>query len=369
MIFLTFFIVPLLICIVSWIFTNKISWKEVIAQLIVQALLTGTMVFIMLSSNMSDTEIWNGFVTEKKRLKVSCEHSYQCNCVNHTSCSGSGKSRSCTTTRICQTCYRHSYDVDWRVYNNINETWNISRLDSQGLKEPPRWTSVNVGDPTSSKHSYDNYIKGSPDSLFKTGMQDSLYKEYLPPYPSNIYDYYNLDRLVLIGKSIPNIDKPKWDKSISKVSAELGSIKQVNLVVVVTDLPQDYFQVLNKHWLGGKKNDAIPVIGIDSELNILWVEVMSLSNEEFKIHLRNNLLEDLKLDLDKNLGTIKKVVESHYIRRPMKDFEYLKSSIQPTMSQWVFGMILSILFSIGLSLFFYYQDPFGDENKFRIRRY
>jgi len=124
---------------------------------------------------------------------------------------------------------------------------------------------------------------------------------------------------------------------------------------------------LRRHWLGGKKNDAIPVIGVDKENNINWVEVMSLSNEDFKIRLRDGLLGTGKIDPNITLATIRDVISKHFKRRPMKDFEYLKSSIQPTKNQWIWGMVFSFLLSVGLSVLFYYLDPFEDEG-FKYRR-
>ena len=359
MIFLTFLIIPLFVGMLFWIITKKVSWKEALTQLVVQMIFTGIMIGIMLSSNMSDTEIWNGTITKKKRVEVSCSHSYECNCVNRKSCTGSGKNKSCSSYRDCDTCYEHNYDVDWYIFNNLKERWSISRIDRRGLSEPPRWTSAKVGDTTSSRHSYKNYIKGSPDSLFTTGFNDQAYQQKLPPYPMNIYDYHRLDRLVTVGVPISN--RKAWNQGISEISSELGSSKQVNLVVVLTNLPQDYFQTLNRHWLGGKKNDAIPVIGVDADNNIRWVEVMSLSNEEFKIRLRNELLSTNKLDINITLPTIKRVISESFKRRPMKDFAYLKSAVQPTEKQWIWGLIISFLLSIGLGLFFYYRDPFNDE--------
>jgi hypothetical protein len=351
--------------VIAWIFTKKITWKEAAVQIVVQAALIGAFVGIILSQNMSDTEVWNGVITNKKRVEVSCSHSYKCHCYTtcSNSCSGSGSSRSCSQscTEHCQTCYDHRYDVDWDIYSSLRESWSISRIDRQGLVEPPRWTVANIGEPTSTTHRYDNYIKGSPDSLFKTGQSNLTFQKKLPAYPSGIYDYHRLDRLVRIDHDMTGVDIKKWNAGISRISSEVGSSKQANIVVVITELPQDYFQALNNHWLGGKKNDAIPVIGVDKDSNILWVEVMSLSNEEFKVRLRNELMATNKLDPEVTLATIKQVVQSSYIRRPMKDFEYLKSSIQPTTGQWIFGMVLSILFSIGLSILFYFNDPFGDD--------
>jgi len=373
MVFLTFLIIPLIVGVVAWIVTKKITWKEAGVQLLVQMAFIGIMVAIMLSSNMSDTEIWNGSITKKKRDEVSCSHSYKCHCVTKyrsvKSCSGSGKKRRCTTRREsyqkCKTCYEHRYDVDWDIFNNIGERWGISRVDRQGLREPPRYKSAKIGDPTSSRHSYKNYIKGSPDSLFKTGFNDQLYQKKLPAYPMNVYDYHRLDRLVTVGVTVA--DRKAWNQAISKVASELGPTKQVNIVVVLTSLPQDYFQSLRRHWNVWKMNDAIAVIGVDKANKINWVEVMSLSNEEFKVRLRNGLMGTGQIDPGLTMAMVKNVVSTHFKRRPMKDFEYLKSSIQPTKKQWVWGMVISFLLSIAMSIFFFYKDPFGDERSGRWR--
>jgi len=365
MIFSTFLIIPLLICLGSWLFTDKITWKEVGIQVVVQILLIGIMSYALLQANISDTEVWNGLITKKWNERVPCRHSYPCNCheVCHLSCSG-GKNNSCHNSchTVCQTCYRHPYDIDWMAQNNINENWSINTIDEQGLREPPRWAEIQIGEPTSSTHNYDNYIKGSPNSLFYTEkFKEEDFKE-LPKYPLSIRDYWKLNRLIQIGVSLP--DMTEWNKEISKISGDLGSKKQVNVVVVIArNKDHNFFNKLQRYWMGGKKNDVIPVIGVDDNNNIIWVEVMSLSNEEFKVYLKNDILTLDTLDRNSILKLIKENIENKYIRKPMKDFEYLKNSIKPTKGQWIFGLILGIAISVGLSLFFYYQDPFGD-NKY-----
>lgn len=371
MIFLTFFIIPLLIGFFAWIFTDKISWLEVTVQLLIQFVFIGIMSYLMLQNNMSDLEVWNGNVVEKWNAKVSCRHSYRCHCYTtcSMSCSGSGKSRSCrqVCTEHCSTCYEHSYDKEWYVKNNLKETWEIATSDRQGLNEPSNWSSVRLGEPTSTLHAYENYIKGSPDSLFHRTTFTEEEVKTLPAYPLKIYDYWKLNRVVLIDCSLPEIKK--WNESLAQLSGELGQQKQVNLVlVIVRNKPQDFFYTLERFWLGGKKNDVIIVIGVNDVKIVQWAEIMSLSNEEFKIYLRNDLITLSYLDLDKILKVVKKNVLKHYARRPMKDFVYLKEAIKPTKKQWIFGLIFGLILSISLSVFFYYQDPFGDVTKSKLRK-
>lgn len=362
MIYLTFLLIPLLVCVGSWFFTDKITLWEVAVQLVVQIIFIVVMSLIMLNANMTDLEAWNGNITDKGSQKVSCQHSYKCFCHTtcHQSCSGSGKNRSChqSCTEHCETCYEHRFDVEWFAKNSLGERWEIDTIDRQGLSQPPRWTSISIGEPTSSLHSYENYIKGSPDSLFhKTNFTEEEVNT-LPAYPDRVYDYWKLNRFVQVGTNLA--DTKDWNEGISMLSGELGEKKQSNIVVVlVKDKPREFFYTLERFWLGGKKNDVILVIGTDANNSVLWAEVMSLSNEDFKVYLRNAVLALNTLDRTKVLSIIRYNVVNHYQRRPMKDFEYLKESIKPTRRQWIIGLLLGIILSFGLSIFFFLKNPFG----------
>ena len=122
--------------------------------IIVSLVAAGIVYAVGYSNKITDQEIYNGEVTGKEKTRVSCEHSYSCNCRE--SCSGSGSTRSCSTT--CDTCYEHSYDVDWRVKTSVHE-FNIQRINRQGTQEPPRWTKVTVGQPTAFVYKFTNYIR------------------------------------------------------------------------------------------------------------------------------------------------------------------------------------------------------------------
>ena len=361
MVFLTFLIIPLIVCLAAWLLTNKITWKEFLVQIGIQLIVLGVMTWMILGSNTSDQEVWNGQIVKKWSAQVSCDHSYKCHCYQ--SCSNSCDSKGhCTQSchEICQTCYEHDYDVEWRAKNNLEEVWYIRTIDRQGLREPPRWTSIQIGEPTSSTHHYENFIKGSPGSLFhKTELTEEELNS-IPPYPIDVFDYWKLKRLVQIGVSVP--DSKEWNEDISKISADLGFKKQVNIVVVlVKNKPADYFYTLERAWVGGKKNDVIAMIGLDGNNNIQWADTMSLSNEEFKVYLRNSLINLKSFNRGDVIQAIQENVDKFYTRKPMKDFEYLSAAVKPTKVQWVWGMIFGFLLSVGLSFFFYYQDPFGDD--------
>ena len=351
--------VPLVIAAGAFVFLNGITWKELACIAGVQLVVAGTSAGICSCSNTHDVEIWNGRVTSKARERVSCEHSYSCNC--HQVCSGSGKNRSCS--EHCDTCYEHSYDVDWVVYDSIGDRFRISRIDRQGLGEPPRWTSTVIGEPTSDDRSYKNYVKASPGTLFRHQGLREKYEATLPENPQNIYDYWHLNRLVTVGVSPPE-GASAWNHMLSEVNADLGSAKQSNIIVVlVNNRPDDWYYALEEKWIGGKKNDVILVVSVDDAMKPQWATVMCwTTNELFKVKLRDDVMNDATFTLADAEKDLRTNVGQYFVRKPMSDFEYLSSSITPTPTEWWVTMVIGLVFGIGLTVFFQMNDVFDEED-------
>ena len=371
MVLLTMLIIPTLVALGFLILGGKkVTLKEFLTQMGVQLVLMTIIAYGVSCQNTHDIEILNGRVTNKVRDEVSCRHSYQCNCYQ--SCSSDSKgNQSCTT--ICQTCYEHSYDVDWDVHTSIGHTIGIDTVDRQGLVQPPRWTAVIIGEPVSVLHSYTNYIKGSPDTLFRHQGLEEKYAKSIPSYPGGIYDYYRLNRLVSVGLTLN--DAKLWNADLSELNATLGARKQVNIVVVaVKNAPEDYYYALEQSWIGGKKNDVVLVISVDEANKIQWTQVMAWTdNKMFQVSLRDQVNSVGTLDRDPIIRALSNSVGAFYERKPMKDFEYLSGLIKPTTGQWIFSMVFGLLLSVGLGIFFYKQDVYNEEYEdsynYRRRRY
>ena len=363
MVFLVLLLVPLLVAGGGFLFSKGlVTRKELALQVVVQVIVAGVAAFIVHYSSVHDTEVWNGSVVRKASEHVSCSHSYQCHC--HESCSGSGKNRSCSQT--CDTCYEHSYDVDWNVQTSNGEKVTIDRVDRQGVDEPPRFTRVMMGEPTAIEHGYTNYIKASPGTLFRHQGLVEKFKASIPAYPE-VSDYYRLNRLILVGGA-PVPDTASWSPALSQLNAEVGRPKQANVLLMVTrGLPQEFFYALEEAWVGGKKNDIILVVGVDDQLTLQWATVMCWTTQEiFKIKLRDDIMGGGTLALDKVIAALKKNVVESYTRKPMADFEYLEASITPTGPQWGASLGVSLLVQIILTFLCIRVDVFGDERRRRM---
>lgn len=141
MLYLAFVIFPVLFSpyIAKLIWKRNVKVMEVAIAGAIGIIAAAIVYACGLASQTGDTELINGEVVSKDSQHVSCSHSYDCNCrmvrVPQT-CSGTGKNRTCTgggTERKCDTCYEHSFDVDWNVRSNIG-SFGISRVDLNKYK-------------------------------------------------------------------------------------------------------------------------------------------------------------------------------------------------------------------------------------------
>lgn len=297
----------------------------------------------------ADVEILNGQVTSKDSKKVSCEHDYKCNCV--TTCTGTGKDRSCSES--CSTCYDHSYDVDWHLRTTVEDI-KVDRVNRQGTKEPPRWTAAQVGDPVALEHTHTNYIKGAPNSLFSAVAEQTALRKYddqVPAYPSDVFDLHYVSRVLSAGVAVP--DLAEWNKDLAMRLRPLGPSKQANWVVLISKFADEsYADAVRVKWLGGKKNDIVVVLGAPEYPKLSWVRVLSWTDRElFKVQLRDDLRKLGTVDREGVLGVLEQHTKTSFVRKSMKDFEYLANEIKPP--GWLIALtaIFGVIASVGLSFY------------------
>src|ERR1035437_3569821 len=342
--YIIFLMMGLLLFSSLWFYYRSSREKVAVSAMIAGAsfIIAVITLSIGMFAETADTEVWNGKVTSKEKEQVSCSHSYSCNCRSVQSCSGSGKDRSCTSSTQCDTCYEHNHDFDWVVHTTIGGK-EIDRIDRQGVSEPPRWTSVKTNDPVADTHTFTNYVKAAKNNVLNREGTKISYA--MPTYPANIYDYYNIDRAVTADNAVSNLKA--WDAEISKALIDLGTTKQVNLVLVFTKNPQDYSEQLNAVWLGGKKNDVIVVIGTKDGKTAEWVNVLSWTKrEDFKVELRDAIMAQ-ELTPVGTVQVIASNIAKKFERRHMAEFEYLKYDIEPSEGFVIASFILFFVPLIG----------------------
>lgn len=321
--------------------TNKESFISLSVNLVVSLLLS--VVFILfVHGKVGDYNIITGYVTAKQQVKVSCEHSYRCNCYQ--SCSGSGSSRTCT--EICSTCYDHANDWDWDVKTTIG-TFTIDRIDRRGSNMPPRWDVVQLKDTVHREVSFKNWLLADPTSLFLEGAHNKRYNHQ--NYP-RVFDYYRLDRikgdvnLVSFNKKVLN--------DILEERLKYSGFK--NIVVYFTkEQNEDYFNSLMAQWNGGKQNDYVFVFGMGDDNTINWFKSNSYAKGMNNIS-NHNKLEDLAEGKQFSLDLFSKMVDTAYVNFVQVDptqFEFKKDSIKIPFALIFILLLINLATSIGLAIY------------------
>lgn len=360
--------IPLAIGVAGWFISKyhhggSFHWKELLVQVAVGLILASVGFFSAMCHRTSDTEVWNGKIAKKYETTGSCCHDYPCN-PHPCNCDKDGKN--CST--CYDTCYEHAADDVWEAKTTNGEIAYTNGCNRPGSSPPARWKRIKVGEPTAIEHRYTNYIKGNPDSVIRRKGGKETYGDLLPDYPST-YDHYRISRVLGVGVSVPGAGK--LNKRLSEINANLGARKQVNIILLVVKTgDRGYLHALEEHWIGGKKNDAVIIVGTPHFPEIAWAGVMSWSDSEaMKIRIRDGI-EGLKVfDGDKILDIVEREIASGFVRKPMSDFAYLEATISPSSGWLWFLYVFGIILAVGLQAYFWVADPFGEDGYFARRRF
>lgn len=338
------------------------TWLEALGHIaIVSALMVGA-AQIGKYSVLEDTEILNGQLTGKSRDHGQYTEFYDCNCTWVTNSNGN-------SVQKCQTCSREHYTVDWILHSTLGN-YTVRSLDSlsssvYSTPNPGLYKRAQEGDACSRTHGYQNYFRAAPNSLqHLSGTVASshfLKKGMLPPYPS-VHSLYKVDRVLDPGNRVPADVENKLNEKISLALRTLGPAKQLNAIVVFAPTADPkYRYALEQHWLGGKKNDAIVLIGVEEYPAIEWAGVITLAANNGNEMLAVKMRDDLKALGDASdpvamADTITSNLQKHFKRMPMAEWEHLEEEYTPPLWIIITMMVINIVANIGLTWVFHKND-------------
>ena len=334
----------------KWFFPHNVCYREVAISTVLSLVIGGICFAIFTATVPRSTEIWNGMVTGKEKVSVPCSHRYCCSWT--TQCTGTGETRSCR--QVCaRYCYRHNNDYDWRVYHNLGDRGyiNIARLDSQGRREPPRWTAVEIGEPFSRENTYVDYLKVTDKSIFYSKNSNIIdeYESSIPNYP-HVYDIYRT-RLVVATHPVPSNKLNQWNAELRNALGTWGPLHQLNVIVVLTQHPRDFMQYMVNAWDGGRKNDAILFLNLNDDDTANWIDVFAWTQQEYFNSLIRSELNALdKIDIDDVVSTLRKAVP-HFERIEMEEFRYLLRERRYAGWQILIMLILQLGGNVALGYF------------------
>lgn len=347
MIYLVWILIPslLLVLLSKAVFPHHITFKEWSLQgvaVVVGTALSVLILYITTTGMSIDHEVWNGSVISKAPVRVSCTHEHQCG----ETCSTDSKGKKHCTPIYCPD---HAFDVDWDVKTTVG-TFTIDRVafDRQGLREPKRFTAVQIGEPAAAEKYTRNYLLLDSDRFKASEGVMEKYKGRIPDYPST-YDYYRFNRVVNTTKDDFNYINDYLNKEL----ITLGAQKQLNIVVVITDKSKDFYEALRESWDGARKNDVILVYGIDKEHHVNWFKADAFADGQSNMSMiktLNSTALDRTLDVDLVHEQLH-VIQERFTRLPNKTFEYLNEDFTPPMWAIIMTVLINLLLNIGVTWF------------------
>ena len=370
-IFLVLAAIPLAAAGIQFILLPRtFSWREAAVQGLLCTLIVVVVWNFGRYADAGDVEIWNGSVSAKEAIRKDCPYGWvqstDRHCTHYRTRSVKA-GETCSTVdgeRVCTPYYRTEYDYIypweqryWIVSRDIDLRLEYTRVDPQGVRTPPTFAAISVGDPAARTMAYDNWVRGAADSLFhEDGATAERYADLIPEYPIALYDGINVDRVIGVG--VP-IDARSWSRDLSRSLSTLGPQRQMNAVLLLVDaakMNEDYIYAVRRAWRGFKKNDVVLFVGVDADLAVRWVRSLSWSSSSmFDVAMQNDL-QDLRGQPLTSAAVNEILLRNgmaHYQRRSMKEFEYLKESIP--VPGWLYALValLSIGGTAGVSYIFH----------------
>lgn len=359
-------LIPFIIGFFLVINKKEYSIKEFGLQMLITIIILTTSYLILFSTttDLVDTEFWNGKVKNTKYFEewteeVTYTETYEC---------GTSKNPQTCTRLVTRNDYHSPYYI---IETSNSETINIKEnhfLKSQkkfGSKKENlnRINQVSYGDgnvfiskpnkiiPVSVPHNYINYVTASKYNVINQKVNENILKmliedNSLRPYPKLYRGEFGETKL----KRVINSTKLKFStkeylNKLNKISAQYGKSKEINPIIYFTTKGEEFTYYLKSYWKNAKKNDFVFLIGIDEKLNIKWTDSIAWTdNQNFLIDSKNGLKN---ININNNGKVLSKVEEliNIYKRKSMEDFKYLKENI--TIS-W-YWQLLIVLINIVLS--------------------
>jgi len=331
--------------------------------------------FFYTTTNISDEEIWNGYVVMSEYLEEWTEEITWYECVEE------DDKGNCT--REEKRTREEYHPPEWYIHTSNNEKLSIANtvyrnyvryFGNQSKEILFHADQISIGDGnryyttfkgkikpiwTAKKHDFVNLLKGSNSIILRKG-QTQNFLNFLLPYPEvhgGKYGNIEVDRILSAGVIVPADWSYSVDAKLDENLAFIGKQKQVNvLVYLVSTQDQSFLHALEEHWVYGKKNDVVVIIGTNSFPKVSWVSIMAWTDiEEFKIELRNKILDmsdisDSKAFVNSIISQITKKPENGgFLRKPMADYNYVISSIKLPIWASIFNILLIALLNYAVS--------------------
>lgn len=342
------------------------------------------------TTDLQDKEYHNGRVTSFEYYEEWTEE------ITYTEdeCSGSGENETCTSVTKTSEDYHAPYwvyntsnseeqDIEKQDYTNASSRFGSSKVEISRSDK----VSHNDGDkyvvyptqiiPTSVEHLYTNYVTAAKNNVIHTKVPKEEITQLensgkLVKYPEIYLGEYGeskLNRVINTTNAVPgalNIHDSITREKLNLISSKIGSYKQVNPIIYITDEDSSFKYALEQYWNKAKKNDVVLILGINKSSGVIeWSDCIAWTNNtDFEVDCKNKF-QGLKVNDPSVLNIFEDLIQREYIRKPMKEFEYLKENIT---LEWYYQLLIilgNIALTFGISLY----TMKNNESKYGFRRY
>lgn len=367
-------VIPILaIILCSILFPKRLTIWERALMLAVPAIVILLAKVVSVTSQTTDTEIWNSYITKAKYEEAWNEW------VVKQCCADRDKDGNCTSHKDCSECEHHaaswtlydnlgvSYSSSESEYLNVGRSWNTEEIKTERGRrcECDCWGSGEDKDndtyyykaseefdktiPVVRKKTYENRVKCSKSVFNFMDLDTSEIRAY------GLYEYPSVNYIALSANTgynpIIGWSDQKTSDRLQRFNARMGGFKQVHMLILVfPNQPQMAALKQEAYWKRGNKNEFILCLGAKGK-EITWAYVISWTEVE---KLKQQAAQEAKnfKTLDSLSGIVDMIaskVKTQFIRKQFKDFSYL--SVEPTTTAVLVTFILTILTTIGISLF------------------
>jgi hypothetical protein len=297
-------------------------------------------IFSFWFSDVQDTEYWNsrvimseyweGWTGESKDSDGDRTTEYHSpNWVIHTGANESVSISQANYREIVKLFGKEKFERIYRSSRVSTGDGNRYYTVFPGTKETEITSSV--------EHYFVNWVKATKKKNTRLEALKEDFKIFLRPYPklqSSRYGPIKLNRVIRAVCQVPKVFCQHVDKELSLLLATIGSSKQINILVYFVGTDNIEFELaLKDHWVNGKKNDVIVIIGLNGS-DITWSRVLAWVDDssQFRTKLANRIEQLKTIDIDPEM-LVKEIKEQvltppkkgGYKRKSMSEFNHLAS--------------------------------------------
>lgn len=363
-------IIPALLAIAALVyFRKRIAFWEPFVPFAATALLIVFFRYIGVESLTKDTEYWGNYVTSVRWyeewdewIERTCTRTYPCGTDSK------GNTKYCTETYDCS--YREYHPERWSMVLNDGRETRISQKYYETLKnkfgtqskfvdmdrdyytidgdmyDTPYPGTYEAYEFYASSHRYENKVQASQSIFNYPKVEDEDVARY------KLYEYPSVkdDKLpAVLHPSSVKVTAAE-QKRFDYINGRLGMDKKVRVWVCLFDTPDDNAGFMQEaYWKRGNKNELVTCIGVDKDMNVLWVRVFGWSKEKLiDVEVRDYVYSQKKLELSKFGEWLYEEVSDKWVKTSFEEFEYL--SIETP--RW--AVILTWVLSIVVCIVMYY---------------